>query len=185
MDATHTPSPLAASDEQSQAPACQRGRTHGVYAPRLSEDASGAMHGSLGFNPVLASGAQPDAVTTEAFGFSRAQHDSATATAPRRLSAGATSTSEPTQQNANAVDLAQEEEVEQQLTDEEERLEQRLLAVRTARRARAGIEAARAAPPTREVKLEALSPREPSALTHSAWDAAPDEGRALPSRRAQ
>ena len=43
MDATHTPSPLAASDEQSQAPACQRGRTHGVYAPRVSEDASGAM----------------------------------------------------------------------------------------------------------------------------------------------
>ena len=64
MQATTTPSASTALEEQSQAPACQGGRTHGVYAPRLSEAASGAVHGSLGFNPELAPGQQPDAAAT-------------------------------------------------------------------------------------------------------------------------
>ena len=66
MQATTTPSASTALEEQSQAPACQGGRTHGVYAPRLSEAASGAVHGSLGFNPMAAPGQKPGAAATKA-----------------------------------------------------------------------------------------------------------------------
>ena len=44
MQATPSPSALAASDELSQAPVCQGGRAHGVYAPVHDEEASDAVH---------------------------------------------------------------------------------------------------------------------------------------------
>ena len=69
MQATPSPSALAALDELSQAPVCQGGPAHGVYAPVLGEEASDAVHGSLGFNPVLqSSGDQADASAPKAFG---------------------------------------------------------------------------------------------------------------------
>ena len=47
MQATPSPSALAASDELSQAPVCQGGRAHGVYAPVHDEEASDAVHDPL------------------------------------------------------------------------------------------------------------------------------------------
>ena len=71
MQATPSPSALAASEEVSRAPVCQGGRTHGVYAPACEEDASDAVHGSVGFNPMLqAPGAMTDAAASGAFGTS-------------------------------------------------------------------------------------------------------------------
>ena len=43
MQATPSPSALAASEEVSRAPVCQGGRAHGVYAPAQEEDASDAV----------------------------------------------------------------------------------------------------------------------------------------------
>ena len=87
MQATPSPSALAASEEVSRAPVCQGGRAHGVYAPAREEDASDAVHGSLGFNPMLqAPEAMTDAAASGAFGTSQGQHATATAT-PRRMSA--------------------------------------------------------------------------------------------------
>ena len=43
MQATPSPSALAASEEVSRAPVCQGGRAHGVYAPACEEDASDAV----------------------------------------------------------------------------------------------------------------------------------------------
>ena len=110
MQATPSPSALAASDELSQAPVCQGGRAHGVYAPVHDEEASDAVHGSLGFNPLLqASGAMTDAAESGAFGASRGQHATATA-GPRRMSAAPLSATHGEPQADAAVDKAWEDD---------------------------------------------------------------------------
>ena len=50
MQATPSPSALAASEEVSRAPVCQGGRAHGVYAPAREEDASDAVHRPITFD---------------------------------------------------------------------------------------------------------------------------------------
>ena len=112
-----------------------RTRTRRVYAPVLGEEASDAVHGSLGFNPMLqAPGAMTDAAASGAFGTSRGQHATATAT-PRRMSAAPLSGTHGEPQADAAVDQAWEQE-DEAAAFEELRLMQRLEELRMARSTR-------------------------------------------------
>ena len=166
MQATPSPSALAASDELSQAPVCQGGRAHGVYAPVHDEEAPDAVHGSLGFNPLLqASGAMTDAAESGAFGASRGQHATATA-GPRRMSAAPLSATHGEPQADAAVDKAWEDD--DAAAYEELRLMQQLEALRMARSTRTYSAGATASQQSREVKLEVHTPAKTSSMQQAA-----------------